>query len=119
MATTCKLKGLDKAIKALRGRGKTDAVAFERNMKRAGLFLQRESQRVVPIDTSNLKNSAFTRQVGAGWAIDVIVGYTAMYAVYVHENLEARHAPGKQAKFLEGPLRVHRQRIIRIIRGEL
>lgn len=35
----------------------------------------------------------------------VIVGYTQNYALYVHENLEARHAPGKQAKYLEGPAR--------------
>ncbi len=34
---------------------------------------------------------------------DVIVGYTAEYAVHVHENLEARHAPGKTAKFLHTP----------------
>ena len=32
----------------------------------------------------------------------VVVGYTANYAVFVHENLEARHNNG-QAKFLEQP----------------
>lgn len=34
----------------------------------------------------------------------VIVGYTANYAIYVHENLEAKHTVG-QAKFLEEPAR--------------
>lgn len=34
----------------------------------------------------------------------VVVGYTANYGVYVHER-PARHAPGKQAKFLEQPAR--------------
>jgi len=34
----------------------------------------------------------------------VIVGYTANYAVYVHENLNVAHKVG-QAKFLEQPLR--------------
>lgn len=34
----------------------------------------------------------------------VIVGYTAAYAVYVHEDLTAFH-PNGQAKFLEQPLR--------------
>lgn len=33
----------------------------------------------------------------------VIVGYTAAYAIYVHENLEAAHNTGQQAKFLEQP----------------
>jgi hypothetical protein len=37
---------------------------------------------------------------------DVIVGYAASYAVYVHENLEARHKEGKRAKFLEQPFRM-------------
>lgn len=34
----------------------------------------------------------------------VVMGYTAAYAVYVHENLEANHPIG-QAKFLEAPFR--------------
>jgi hypothetical protein len=34
----------------------------------------------------------------------VVVGYTANYAVYVHER-PAKHAPGKQMKFLEQPAR--------------
>lgn len=46
--------------------------------------------------------SAKTR---AGITGSVIVGYTANYAVYVHENKEARHAEGKQDKFLEDPAR--------------
>jgi hypothetical protein len=33
------------------------------------------------------------------------VTYTAPYAIYVHENLEAHHAAGTQAKFLEQPAR--------------
>jgi hypothetical protein len=34
----------------------------------------------------------------------VLVGYTAAYALFVHENLEAHHPVG-QAKFLEQPAR--------------
>lgn len=36
--------------------------------------------------------------------VSVIVGYTQAYAVYVHENLTARHPVG-QAKYLEQPAR--------------
>lgn len=36
--------------------------------------------------------------------ISVVVGYTAAYAIYVHENLEAYHKVG-QAKYLEQPAR--------------
>jgi len=36
--------------------------------------------------------------------VTVVVGFTQNYAIYVHENLEARHRVG-QAKFLEQPAR--------------
>lgn len=36
--------------------------------------------------------------------VSVAVGYSASYAVFVHENLQARHANG-QAKFIEQPAR--------------
>ncbi len=44
--------------------------------------------------------------------------YTASYAVYVHERTELRHAPGKEAKFLEKPARIYKNQIQKIIAGE-
>jgi hypothetical protein len=46
------------------------------------------------------------------------IGYTADYAIYVHENLQARHPIG-QAKFLEQPMREHKKEIMRIVRQAL
>lgn len=43
-----------------------------------------------------------------------MVGYTAPYAVYVHENLTARHPVG-QAKYLEQPAREHADEIAAVI----
>jgi len=34
-----------------------------------------------------------------------LIGYTAEYALYVHEDLEARHKVGKSAQFLMTPYR--------------
>lgn len=45
----------------------------------------------------------------------VVVGYSAGYAVYVHENLEARHPVG-QAKYLEEPARRLAPEIARVVR---
>jgi len=45
----------------------------------------------------------------------VIVGYTQNYAIYVHENLQARHPVG-QAKYLEQPLRENAKGIAEVIR---
>jgi hypothetical protein len=50
------------------------------------------------------KLKAKVAAVVAGSGSHVIVGYTAAYAVFVHENLEAYHKVG-QAKFLEAPAR--------------
>lgn len=80
---------------------------FAIGVKRAGLWLLRESMKIVPVDTSALKNSGpnVTRADGSGWRTVMTVGYGQNYAIYVHENITARHAPGKVAKFLETPMR--------------
>jgi len=85
---------------------------------KAGLFLQRESQKVVPVKTGNLHGSAGTKPIGHGWHTDVIVYYTASYAVYVHERTDLKHKKGKIAKFLERPMRENRPKLMAIIAGE-
>ena len=47
---------------------------------------------------------------------DVVVGYATSYALYVHENKEARHEVG-QAKYLEEPARTMQPELKRVIRG--
>lgn len=101
--------------------------AWIRGLKKAGLFLQKESLKLVPVETGALKGSAFTsiNKEGRNGVSDVIVGYTASYAVYVHEDLTKAHGamynrkyrvkiaagllkkkkPNETAKFLEIPSR--------------
>ena len=55
---------------------------------------------------------------GEGFDTDIIVGYEAEYAIYVHEGLEARHKSGKQAKYLEAPSRQFRPEILKVIADE-
>jgi hypothetical protein len=86
-------------------------------LKQAGLFIQRESQKIVPVEFGLLKNSARTRSEGKGFDTAVIVSYGTSYAIYVHENLGARHKLGKSAKFLEIPIRTKQKEIIDIIMG--
>lgn len=100
-------------------------------LKAAGLALQRESQRLVPVDTGNLKASAFTRATGAGLDTAVTVGYTAAYAMFVHELVQMRlrgqpRIGGKgaywdpagrgQAKFLEEPARRMKDELLAIVK---
>lgn len=107
----------------------------ELGLKTAGLFLQRESQLLVPVDFGVLKASAFTRADGKGFSTVVIVGYTAFYAMFVHENVEMkwkglpRTAPSHgnywdpagrgQSKFLEAPARdsSRRQAMLNIVKN--
>jgi len=65
---------------------------------KAGVFLQRESQAIVPVQMGVLRNSAFTRRFGAGLRTEVIVGYTVKYAALVHENPNAAHGQAFNVK---------------------
>lgn len=46
------------------------------------------------------------------------IGYTAPYAIHVHENLQAHHNVG-QAKFLEEPMRRLQSELVRIVADTL
>lgn len=106
----------------------------------AGLFLQGQSQRLVPVDFGILKASAFTRAAGKGSATVVNVGYTANYAMFVHEmpsgldpaRFGRERQPGNpsrghfwdpsgrgQSKFLEAPARDsgNRTKMLAIVRN--
>lgn len=114
-------------------------------LKEGGKFLQNKSQEIVPKQIGTLHSSAFTRNIGGeGTKADIVVGYTADYAVFVHEDLTKAHgqefnvkyaeeiiaATGKhsgtaeggmflrgdnqQAKFLEQPARQYRKEIFDI-----
>jgi len=89
--------------------------ALQLGLNMGGLFLQRESQKLVPIDTDTLRLSAQTRPDPINGRPSTVVEYGTDYGIYVHKNLEARHAPGTQAKFLEQPFREKMDRIVEII----
>ena len=131
---TVQLEGAEKLRAQLRKKGQDGVNALSRGLMRAGLYLQRESQLIVPIDTSALKNSARTTFVPGSGArfrdgkgrfskstapLAVAVTYGTAYAIYVHEDLYASHAPGKVAKFLEKPANEKQPEMSRIIANEV
>jgi len=89
------------------GRGAVQAMG-QAILAEASLALL-ESKELVPVDTSALKQSGNLKPLRVeGKSVEVVIGYggvAAPYAVEVHENLEARHKPGKSAKFLEIPVK--------------
>lgn len=90
----------------------------ERGIKKAAAFLLRESKRIVPVDTGALKASAHINIDGKDLRTNAYVLYATSYAGYVHEDLEANHAPGKTAKYLERPAKEKAREIRQIIRDE-
>ena len=109
-----------------------DRVAL--GLQAAGLELQRASQLLVPVEFGNLKASAYTTSKGKGFGTIVEVGYTAAYALYVHEKVAMKlkgqaRTPSPphqgrywdpqgraQAKFLEAPARTMVPQMIATIR---
>lgn len=91
-------QGGPRAVKALgQGLYKEATEAFAR------------SQQEVPVDTGALRASGQVSRPmlsGRDTVVEITYGGAAAdYAIYVHENLEAFHNPGKKAKFLEDPVK--------------
>ena len=92
MASILEIKGLARLRSRLLTHKQGMCQRLTVGLKRGGLFLQRESELIVPVDKGNLKASSFTRsEFDNTSAVTVRVGYTAAYALYVHENLDALH----------------------------
>lgn len=58
-------------------------------------------------DRLQRKLQASVERVTAGTRVEASVVYEADYALRIHEDLEANHPNGGQAKFLEQPAREH------------
>jgi len=140
----CEVKGVKKVVSDLQARRKVHRKAIAAGLGAGALFLQRESQKIVPVQLGNLKNSAGTR-MEMGSRIAAVVFYTSAYAVYVHENPNAAHGeafnlkyakeiskakgaargtarggmfkrgPAQQFKFLERPAREKRKQIAALV----
>ena len=135
-------------VDALLAKLQTKSAEYENKMIGAlvqcGFLLERYSKQRVPIQHGALRKSGSTRVEGAGWDTRVIVAYTADYAMYVHENTEAKHGeafnsayagiiaaaggsheywflrgPGQTAKFLSGPMQEHHDEFVDIVRRAL
>ena len=81
---------------------------LEKAIYEEALVIFKESQRIVPIDTGALYSSGVVhmpKKEGNRTFVRVSYGGSAAsYALYVHENLYAKHDAPTQAKYLETPL---------------
>lgn len=88
---TVRIEGLEETLTALNAeidqiKGKSIAGLFA-----GGLIVERKAKQYAPVEYGNLRGSGYTRR-----AMDdpnaVEVGFEALYALYVHENLEQKLA---------------------------
>lgn len=103
---------------AFQRRGKKYARGFARGVVKAAELLLEKSREIVPIDTQLLHDTSRVKSTGAGFNKEAEVIYNQPYALYQHENLQYKHAPGKSAKYLEIPARLYRSQMADIVRQE-
>jgi len=99
MINGLKITGLGKVRANLRMYARNQGDAFARGLVKGGALIKAVSQKkYCPVQTGNLRGSAFLRRFGTGWKSFVIVGYTAEYAAVVHENPNAAHGKAFNVK---------------------
>lgn len=84
-------------------------------IKDAAEYLLDKSLQVVPLDESTLANSGNT-------SVDensATVYFDTPYAIKQHEDLTLQHINGRQAKYLENPLKENRKKLQDIIANKI
>lgn len=73
----------------------------ENTLEIIALDLKGKAQDLAPVDTGDLKGSAFHEVKD----LEATIGFKEPYAMRQHEEVGFRHPKGGQAKFLEQPLK--------------
>jgi hypothetical protein len=98
------IDGVDKLMAILKGMPSKTHNAVAKEMQDIVLDLQGKSQALAPVDTGFLQAAAFAEVVN----LEGTVGYTAPYALRIHEEVGYRHPHGGQAKYLEEPYKANK-----------
>jgi hypothetical protein len=109
------INNLNKEIKAIEGRSLTGLI-------RAAILVRRsmeETPPLIPLDTGNLRASWFTTTGYKGSNPFVTMGFSAAYAIFVHEMIGAKfQRPEAGPKFFQAALRRNKDRILEVIQEE-
>lgn len=95
-----------------------DRLWTSRGRRLAGDGLQRAlehtlgvSKRLVPLREGTLERSGRVNRDG----LKGTISYDTVYAVRQHEELDWKHLPGRQAKYLEQPMNTEREVMLRLM----
>lgn len=108
MSASFRITGVEKLEAALRASGRrANALGASALYEEAELVMG-DAKEQTPVDTGALRASGHVAQPTTTGDRSVVEmgfgGAAAPYAVIVHEDLSAAHAPGTNAKYLERPL---------------
>lgn len=120
------VRGFNQVVKNLNSEiGKIKGRAFA-GLVEAGLKIESAAKKRVPVDKGFLRGSGYTKPDRQSESVEV--GFSAAYALFVHENMEQKlkgqpRKDGKghywevgQPKFLESAISENRDRIIQIVK---
>ena len=114
------LQNLNKEIEAVEGR-------TDKGVAAAAALIQKESVKKTPVDTGNLRGSAYVKQIKNSYQI----GFSAKYALAVHENVgqKLKGQPRKlgtkkgtywetgEPKFLENAVKENKAKILQKVKS--
>ncbi|PBC80112.1 hypothetical protein BX265_4948 [Streptomyces sp. TLI_235] len=72
-----------------------------------------EARKIVPLDEGTLERSGIVLMAPSGPQGAIV--FDTPYARRQHEELTWKHAPGRQAKYLEGPMNREKEAMLAII----
>lgn len=99
------MRGDRELLNRLRQLGDRARPAVGRAIFAEGIAIFAESQTEVPVDTGFLKSGGYiTPPHDTPEGLNIEIGYTAPYALEVHENLGWQHQPPTKARYLADPL---------------
>jgi hypothetical protein len=109
------LEGLNAVIRNLNKQLDRMGAATKEGLHDVALDLQGKSQRLAPVDTGDLRGSAYTEVEKEAGGYVAEIGFKQIYSIVQHENLEYEHPRGGQAKYLEQPAKENINRYVRHI----
>lgn len=122
MSVGAQVTGVDKVIRAIGKEKAKTGMTIAESLKKCAEVILKKALYYCPVEYGPLRKSGRIESEGSGMGTRVHVvfgGPEAPYAIYVHENLEAKHASPTCAQFVTRAIRETRGTTASIARREL
>jgi hypothetical protein len=128
MAKRNEIKGLSKVVSNLNKEIRNIQGRSMAGLIDAAIIIRRDMDKtppLIPIDTGNLRASWTTSPIKRLGLIGLVIGFTANYAVFVHELLASKNKkvnwnrPNSGPKFFQKAIERNAKNIINVIRNRV